>query len=85
VVAVPLPQLGDGQQERQQHQRAGAQQGVGDRDWVGVAAAGEHPVEQRGQQGGADRRADPLGRLQRAAGRAGHPHRHRRQGQGDVG
>jgi hypothetical protein len=77
VVRVPVPELGDGQQQRQQQQPAGAQQGVGPRRLVGVAAALEDPGEARGQQGGADRRADPLGGLEGAAGRAGQRQRHR--------
>ena len=45
----------------------------------------EHPVEDRRQYGGADRRADPLGGLQAAAGRAGHPHGDVLERQRDVG
>ena len=48
-------------------------------------AAGEHLVEDRREYRGADRPADPLGGLQRAACRAGHLHGYRLQSQGDVG
>jgi hypothetical protein len=72
-----VPEVGDGQRERQQLQRAGGQQRLEHGVWVGVAAAGvEGPKEHGYQQRGADRRVDPLRGLQRATGRAGHAHRH---------
>jgi hypothetical protein len=50
-----------------------------------VAGAEKDVVEDRGEDGGADRRADPLNGLHRPAGCTGHLHRHVLQGQRHVG
>ena len=71
AVGAPSRHLREGHQQRQHHEPGSAQQGVGDRYRVVTAAMGELLVEDRGQYGCADRRADALGGLQGAARCAG--------------